>query len=167
MAVAEGEELQTNLLQVSLRGPASSSVLDEAFGTHKSKIFPTHVSRTTPPVQHTPGSRPARRANFASTLRGATAAANRAIGPHNAAGLENVICSYPEYSPGHGTHPRPDSAIVIAGPDQAHIAIAGPNDLANVVMMAGTPDHHRADLRRCNSTPIPPIAGEIVFATGV
>jgi len=83
------------------------------------------------------------------------------------AGLENVICSYPEYSPGHGTHPRPDSAVVIAGPDQAHIAIAGPDDLANVVMMAGTPDHHRADLRRCSSTPIPPIAGEIVFATGV
>jgi len=83
------------------------------------------------------------------------------------AGLENVICSYPEYSPGHGTHPRPDSAVVIAGHDQAHIAIAGSDDLANVVMMAGTPDHHRADLRRCSSTPIPPIAGEIVFATGV
>jgi hypothetical protein len=32
--VAEGEELQTNLLQVSQRGPASSSVLDEVFGTH-------------------------------------------------------------------------------------------------------------------------------------
>jgi hypothetical protein len=83
------------------------------------------------------------------------------------AGLESVICSYPEYRPGHGTHPRPDSAVVIAGPDQAHIAIAGSDDLAYVVMMAGTPDHHRADLRRCSSTPIPPIAGEIVFATGV
>jgi hypothetical protein len=33
--MAEGEELQTNLLQVSQRGPASSSVLDEVFGTHK------------------------------------------------------------------------------------------------------------------------------------
>jgi hypothetical protein len=33
--VAEGEELQTNLLQVTQRGPASSSVLDEVFGTHK------------------------------------------------------------------------------------------------------------------------------------
>jgi len=33
--VAEGEELQTNLLQVSQRGPASSSVLDEVFGTHR------------------------------------------------------------------------------------------------------------------------------------
>ena len=32
--VAEGEELQTNLLQASQRGPASSSVLDEVFGTH-------------------------------------------------------------------------------------------------------------------------------------
>jgi hypothetical protein len=32
--VAEGEELQTNLLQVSQRGPASSSALDEVFGTH-------------------------------------------------------------------------------------------------------------------------------------
>ena len=32
---AEGEELQTNLLQVSQRGPASSSVLDEVFGTHR------------------------------------------------------------------------------------------------------------------------------------
>jgi hypothetical protein len=56
--VAEGEELQTNLLQVSQRGPASSSVLDEVFGTHRSKIFPTHVLRTTgttPPVQRTPG----------------------------------------------------------------------------------------------------------------
>jgi hypothetical protein len=89
-------------------------------------------------------------------------ASSRLAGP-----LENVICSYPEYSPGHGTHPRPDSAVVIAGPDQAHITIAGPDDLANVVVMAGTPDHHRADLRRCSSTPIPPIAGEIVFATGV
>src|ERR1019366_9748573 len=56
--LVEGEELQTNLLQVSQRGPASSSVLDEVFGTHRSKIFPTHVLRTTgttPPVQHTPG----------------------------------------------------------------------------------------------------------------
>ena len=72
-----------------IKSPArgATAVLDEVFGTHKSKIFPTHVSRTTgttPPVQHTRGSRPARRANFASTLRGATAAANRAIGPHNA-----------------------------------------------------------------------------------
>jgi hypothetical protein len=33
--VAEVEELQTNLLQVSQRGPASSSVLDEVFGTHR------------------------------------------------------------------------------------------------------------------------------------
>src|ERR1039458_8541344 len=32
--LVEGEELQTNLLQVSQRGPASSSVLDEVFGTH-------------------------------------------------------------------------------------------------------------------------------------
>ena len=33
MAVAEGEELQTNLLQASQRIPASSGVLDEVFGT--------------------------------------------------------------------------------------------------------------------------------------
>ena len=169
--LVEGEELQTNLLQVSQRGPASSSVLNEVFGTHRSKIFPTHVSRTTgttPPVQHTPGGPaqpdgPTLHQRCAAPLRRRTARSGRIT----LAGLENVICSYPEYSPGHGTHPRPDSAVVIAGPDQAHIAIAGSDDLANVVMMAGTPDHHRADLRRCSSTPIPPIAGEIVFATGV
>jgi hypothetical protein len=169
--VAEGVELETNLLRASQRGPASSSVLDEVFGTHRSKIFPTHVLRTTgttPPVQHTPGvpaqpDGPTLHQRCAAPLRRRTARSGRIT----LAGLENVICSYPEYSPGHGTHPRPDSAVVIAGPDQAHIAIAGPDDLANVVMMAGTPDHHRADLRRCSSTPIPPIAGEIVFATGV
>ena len=33
--VAEGEELLTNLFQVSQRNPASSGVLDEVFGTHK------------------------------------------------------------------------------------------------------------------------------------
>jgi hypothetical protein len=38
--VAEGEELQTNLLQASQRGPASSSVLDEVFGTHRAKADP-------------------------------------------------------------------------------------------------------------------------------
>ena len=31
--VAEGEELETNLLQASQRIPASSGVLDEVFGT--------------------------------------------------------------------------------------------------------------------------------------
>src|SRR5665648_613437 len=42
--VAEGEELQTNLLQVSQRGPASSSVLDEVFGTHSGRMdrFQSH-----------------------------------------------------------------------------------------------------------------------------
>ena len=44
--MAEGEELQTNLLQASQRGPASSSVLDEVFGTHSQ---PDEVSdRDTP-----------------------------------------------------------------------------------------------------------------------
>ena len=33
MAVAEGEVLETNLLQASQRTPASSGVLDEVFGT--------------------------------------------------------------------------------------------------------------------------------------
>jgi hypothetical protein len=33
--VAEGEELETNLLQASQRIPASSGVLDEVFGTHR------------------------------------------------------------------------------------------------------------------------------------
>ena len=33
--VAEGEELQTNLLQASQRIPASSGVLDEVFGAHR------------------------------------------------------------------------------------------------------------------------------------
>jgi hypothetical protein len=37
--VAEGEELQTNLLQASQRGPASSSVLDEVFGTHRRALL--------------------------------------------------------------------------------------------------------------------------------
>src|ERR1019366_9300270 len=138
--VAEGEELQTNLLQVSQRGPASSSVLDEVFGTHSSKIFPTHVLRTTgttPPVQRTPGGPaqpdgPTLHQRCAAPLRRRTARPGRIT----LAGLESVICLYPEYSPGHGTHPRPDSAVVIAGPDQAHIAIAGSDDLAYVVMMA-------------------------------
>lgn len=89
------------------------------------------------------------------------------LGRITLAELENVICLYSEYGPGHGTHPRPDRAAVIAGHDQAHIAIAGADDFANVAMMAGTPDHHRADLCRCRSTPISPIAGQIVFATGV
>jgi hypothetical protein len=39
--VAEGEKLQTNLLQASQRGPASSSVLDEVFGIHKKRSW-TH-----------------------------------------------------------------------------------------------------------------------------
>jgi hypothetical protein len=33
--LAEGEELETNLLQASQRIPASSGVLDEVFGTHR------------------------------------------------------------------------------------------------------------------------------------
>jgi hypothetical protein len=35
--LAEGEELETNLLQASQRIPASSGVLDEVFGTHRLK----------------------------------------------------------------------------------------------------------------------------------
>jgi len=35
--VAEGEELQTNLLQASQRNPANSGVLDEVFGTHRGR----------------------------------------------------------------------------------------------------------------------------------
>src|ERR1035437_9971561 len=37
--LVEGEELETNLLQASQRGPASSSVLDEVFGTHNGPYF--------------------------------------------------------------------------------------------------------------------------------
>jgi hypothetical protein len=37
--LVEGEELQTNLLQASQRGPASSSVLDEVFGTHSAHMI--------------------------------------------------------------------------------------------------------------------------------
>ena len=37
IALAEGEELQTNLLQASQRIPARSGVLDEVFATHRSR----------------------------------------------------------------------------------------------------------------------------------
>jgi hypothetical protein len=36
--VAEGVELETNLLQVSQRNQASPGVLDEVFGTHREKV---------------------------------------------------------------------------------------------------------------------------------
>jgi hypothetical protein len=74
---------------------------------------------------------------------------------------------YPEHGPGHGTHSRPNGAAVIAGFHQAHISIAGSDYLANVTVTLRAPDHHRTNLRRCGSAPIFPIAGEIVFATGV
>jgi hypothetical protein len=41
--VAEGEELQTNLLQANQRIPANSSVPDEVFGIHSTHIHGTHV----------------------------------------------------------------------------------------------------------------------------
>jgi hypothetical protein len=45
--LAEGEELETNLLQASQRGPASSSVLDEVFGTHNGPYFDIGGKRAT------------------------------------------------------------------------------------------------------------------------
>jgi len=44
--VAEGEELETNLLQASQRNPASLGVLDEVFDTHSWGLCPLWWKKT-------------------------------------------------------------------------------------------------------------------------